>query len=239
MRILLKGLDEEHCVNRCISDFHNEEFVDQIIVIDGGSNDYTVPELKKFSKVKVFVHPWIDSYHDMEVCQSNIALSYIPNDSLVFILDFDERMSADLKKYLLEVNSEGISHGKAVSISRKTVDVFRYENSPHAIIGDDGWPIESNQIGQYPDYQCRLLRKTPTMHWVNSPHHALVGYSSADNITADIIHYEKDDYRDRLRIEKKWLRHQLRRQKLGLPADIFECKPKLEVIEFADGEYWK
>jgi hypothetical protein len=163
----------------------------------------------------------------------------IPARATVTVKESDFRTLLRLRKYLLEVNSKGISQGKAVSISRKTVDVLRYENSPHAIIGDDGWPIESSQIGQYPDFQCRLLRKSPTMHWVNSPHHVLVGQSSVENAVADIIHYEKDDYRDRLRIEKKWLRQQLRRQELGLPVDVFECKPKMEIIEFADGEYWK
>ena len=60
MWVGMKCLNEEKVVKRCISDFHDEPFCEKIIVIDGGSTDYTVQELKKFSKVQVFVHPWID-----------------------------------------------------------------------------------------------------------------------------------------------------------------------------------
>jgi glycosyltransferase involved in cell wall biosynthesis len=232
----MKCLNEQFAVDRCISDFHDLDFVDRIIVVDGGSTDYTIQELLKFKKVEIFHHFWDDNYHDMEVCQSNIALSYIPNGKLAFILDFDEKMSDDLKKYLSTVN---ISEGHIRNISRKTVDVFRYKDSPHAIIGDNGWPLISHQIGQYPDYQNRLFRKTFKMRWVNSPHHVMIGYDGAENVDADIIHYEKDDYRNRINIERKWVRAQVRRRELGLTADIFECDVKPEVAEYAEVEAWR
>ncbi len=238
MYIAMKCLNEQYGVDRCISDFHDEAFVDKIIVVDGGSTDYTVEELKKYPKVQVFVHPWLDWYHNMEVSQSNIVLSYIPNGELMFILDFDERMSDALKDYLLMVKSTGLPDGHIRSVSRKTVDVFRHEDSPHAILEEDGWPMISHQIGQYPDFQTRLLKKDFKMHWVNSPHHVLIGFEHNENITADVIHYEKDDFRKRQDIERKWLRSQARRKELGLTADVFECKPKPEFVKYGDPETW-
>lgn len=238
MIILMKGLNEEKSVKRCIGDFHDEPFVKRIIVIDGRSQDHTVPELRRFSKVEVYIHPWFDWYHDMEVCQSNIALSYVPNGEIVFIMDFDEKMSPELKKFLSELNERDFPLGLALHFSRKTVDVIRYEDSPHAVLGEDGWPIISHQIGQYPDYQCRLFIKTPKLRWVNSPHHVLIGHEHSRNVNSDIIHYEKDDYRDRIAVEKKWLRQLRRRKQLGLPVDIFDCKVKTELAEFNNGEYW-
>jgi len=239
MYIGMKCTNEQYAVDRCISDFHDEPFVDKIIVVDGGSTDYTVQELNEFSKVQVFVHPWLDWYHNMEVNQSNIVLSYIPNGELMFILDFDEKMSDELKDYLIKVNADNLPEGHVRSVSRKTVDVFRHDDSPHAILGEDGWPIISNQIGQYPDYQCRLLKKDFKMHWVNSPHHVLIGFTHNENVTADIIHYEKDDFRKRHDIERKWLRAQARRKELGLTFDVFECQPKKELVKYGDPETWK
>ena len=240
MRILLKGLNEEKSVKRCIGDFHDESWVDEIIVIDGGSTDYTVQELLQFPKVKVYVHPWLDWYHNMEVTQSNIAMSYIDEGDTFFILDFDERMSEDLKTFLRTFNPD-INSCYLLNVARVTYEVIRHENSPFAVLGDDGWPIVSHQIGQFPDYQPRLIKKSYLHHWINSPHHQLAGVRDQGCLLEQlyIIHYEKDDYRDRIRIEKKWLRNKLRRQELGLQADVFECNTKPEVQEFADPEYWR
>jgi glycosyltransferase involved in cell wall biosynthesis len=240
----MKCLNEEYAVKRVISDFYHEKFCERVIVIDGGSTDYTREELAQFDKVEVFVHPWLDWYHDMEVVQSNIALSYVPNGSLAIIMDFDERMNQEMKDVLNEVDSVGRIPNGALSgdFARRTVEILRHEDSPFAILGDDGWPIESHQIGQWPDYQCRLIHKDPRLHWANSPHHVLMGspggpYQFPD--TAFIHHFEKDDARDRFRIEKKWLRHVERRRELGLPSDVFETRTKKEVVQFSGGAYWR
>lgn len=240
MIVLMKCLNEERYVYRCISDFHNDPWVDRIVVIDGGSTDYTVPELKQFDKVEVYVHPWADWYHDMEVAQSNIALSYIPQGKVCFILDFDERISPELRLKLADINSQENVEWDTAHVSRRTVEPLRHEDTPFAVLGDDGWPVESHQIGQYPDYQCRLLKRQVGMHWVNSPHHVLFGSWWVNvNIQADIIHFEKDDLRDRQRIEKKWLRSQVRRRQLGLVADIFETNVKPELGRYLDPRYWR
>ena len=42
MWIGMKSLNEEKMVERVIGDIHDEEWVTQIIVIDGWSTDYTV-----------------------------------------------------------------------------------------------------------------------------------------------------------------------------------------------------
>ena len=240
MIVLLKGLNEEKSIPRCIGDFHNESWVEDIIVIDGNSNDYSIQELNKFSKVRTFVHPWLDSYFHMECTQSNIGLSYVPNGKWFFILDFDEQMSAELKQFLKNFTPES-TDCELLSVARKTYEVLRYDDSPYAILGEDGWPVTSHQIGQFPDYQPRLIKKSPYLTWINSPHHQLTGHTKQGFLLEEIFinHYEKDDYRDRIRIEKKWLRNKLRRQELGLTADVFECKTKPEVQEFDNQEYWR
>ena len=240
MIVLMKCLDEERGIHRCLSDFHDEPWVKRIIAIDGGSTDYTRYELKQFKKVEIYVHPWLDEYHDQEIIQSDIALSYIPHGQICFILDFDEKCSDQLKGFLGKIDEKGMPQDVDMcNISRKTVEVLRYEDSPHAILGEDGWPLESHQIGQYPDFQCRIIRRRPEMHWINSPHHQLIGFRNSANLYADLIHYEKDDFRDRDRIERKWARNQARRKELGLISDVFEARVKPTVHKWSDPKLWR
>lgn len=243
MIILMQCLNEEYAVNRCIGDFHHHDWVSRIIVIDGGSTDYTREELKNWSKVEVYIHPWLDWYHDMNVSQRNIGLSYIPHGETCFILDFDEKISDPLIEELGVINSDpGIMEGlDLVFVPRRTFDLMRYPNSPYAIVGPDGWPVKSNQIGQYPDLQPRIIKRNPALHWMNSPHHSLGGVKHSEALTdgKDIIHYEKEDARDRLRIERKWAREQATRKRLGLTPDVFETRLKPEVAKYGDPEGWK
>lgn len=245
MRIVLKCLNEQHSVKRCIGNFHDESWVTDIIVIDGGSSDYTVQELKQFDKVKVFVHPYLDWYHDQEIMQANIMMSYVPNGSIFFSLDFDERCSPGLKAFLADVDKKDqLPEGAdLVHIPRRTTECFRHEGSPFAILDEEGWPIEKMQIGQYPDYQPRLFRRTHKMHWCQSPHRVPLGYEKIHNVPHDqgiyIEHFAKDDSRDRDWIEKRWLRPIATRKALGLPSDLYDFQIKSDYAEAVDPQYWK
>lgn len=242
MIVSMQCLNEERAVDRCVGQIHDCEWVDRIVVIDGGSTDYTREELRKFSKVEVYVHPWLDWYHDMNSTQRNIGLSYIPHGELFFILDFDEKLSEALMLTLEKINSDPDKIGShdLVFVPRRTFDLVRFPDSPYALLDEDGWPMISHQIGQYPDPQPRIIRRCPEHHWVNSPHHSLFGMKSSMMLPegCDIIHYEKEDARDRLRIERKWAREQAVRKRLGLTPDVFETRLKPEVAKYADPETW-
>ena len=240
MLIGMKALEEERMVNRVIGDIHDEPWVEKIIVIDGWSTDYTVQELKQWPKCEIYLHKWENWYHSMETIQSNIALSYIPYGSICFILDFDERCSQRLKDVLARIDKEGMPEDADVgNVSRKTIEILRYEDSPHAILGEDSWGIEAYQTGQYPDFQCRVIRRHPRMYWINSPHHHLIGFDKGININADLIHYEKDDLRDRERIERGWARMQARRKELGLMPDSFEGRVKHDIHKYTNPDTWR
>jgi len=243
MRFSMQCTNEEKVVKRCIGDFHDLPWVDEIVVIDGGSNDYTVEELKQFSKVKVFHHPWIDEYHNMNCIQRNIGLSYFQENEWFFMLDFDERMNDELKE-LLRIHSEKGQYSDwgnvdLINVARRTIEPIRYEDSPHAIIDEDGWPVVSHQIGQWPDYQPRLIRKNYHLHWVNCPHHVLDGVKEQNYYGHNCFlwHFDKDDARDRERIEKKWLRNKLRREELGLKDDVFTSSVKPELSQYTQGYF--
>lgn len=239
MIFVMQCLNEEFQVSRCIGDFHDEDFVDRIIVIDGGSTDYTVQELKVWSKVEVYEHPWLDWYHDMNIMQRNIGMSYVPKGQFYFFLDFDEKMNDELKQFLADFDED--STPDLINIPRKTYDLMRYPDSPYCLYEEDGWPMIRHQIGQFPDYQPRLIKRSVGMCWANSPHHVLCGWKNQQFLDEDkfIIHYEKDDSRCRHRIERKWAREQARRKELGLAPDVFETKLKPEVEKFSTPGAWK
>ena len=237
----MKCTNEAKIAHRCIADFHDDKWVKEIVVLDGESTDFTIYELKKFPKVRVHTLKWQDTCPHQETVSSNALLGYIRNGEIVFILDFDERISPDLRNFLYEVY-EGrhlVSELCGVHFSRRTFELIRYENSPHAMIGEDGWPLTLSQTGQYPDYQNRMFIKNYHLHWVNSPHHVLCGHKSEFLVNADIWHYEKEDFRDRINLEKKWLLCQAIRNELGLTADVFETQVKPELAEYSDMEGWR
>ena len=243
MIIGLKSLNEQNMVERVIGDFHDLSWVDRVIVVDGCSSDDTVYELEQFSKVEVYRHKWRKEYHDQEVIQSNILMSYVPMGEIYFILDFDERMSSELKQFLEMVNEKGMNTD-TISVSRMSYEMLRHRNSTFAITDRDGWPTLGGRIGQYPDYQLRLIKRKLGMHWVNSPHHVLFGidqglFTNAP-VKADVIHYHgKEDSRERFRIERQWARCQATRKKLGLVADVFECDLSPEMSKYGEPGYWK
>lgn len=242
MIIGMKCTNEIKNIDLIIGDFHDEDWVEQIIVIDGGSNDGSIEAFKKYNKCRVHIHPWISEYHDQEIMQSNILMSYIPYDKVYFILDFDEKMSQELKDLLRQITEQGMPVNEnnqsvdTMQVSRQSFELMRYENSPYAIKGEDGWWIKSHMIGQYPDFQLRIIKRKVGMHWVNSPHHILFGlgtlYSTAF-VKTDIIHYHgKEDCRQREHIEKQWASNQLQRKKLGLVADLFDTRLSPEMFEY-------
>lgn len=243
MILLMQALNEEGYVERLMPELMALDIFDRIIVIDGGSGDLTVQALKETTKGKaeVYVHPWLDWYHDMNVMQRNVGLSYIPHGETAFILDFDERLSEALEAELQTIREKGTDGVDVLNFPRRTFEVLRWEDSPFAMLESDGFPVESNFTGQYPDYQARLVVRHPELHFVNSPHHRIIGSKNEGFAEEgkDILHYEKDDARERLRIEKKWLRAQARRKELGLAPDVFETRVKPEIAKYADPKTWR
>lgn len=245
MIIGMKCLNEQRSVKPVIGDIHDEPWVDRIIVIDGWSSDDTVHELKQFPKVEIYLHKWEKWFHAQETTQSNILLQYIPLGEIFFILDFDERCSPELKALLSDINQNGMPDDvDCVHVSRKSFELMRFDDSPFAMPDPEtGFWLTFHQIGQYPDFQLRIIRRKLGMHWVNSPHHIMWGFEKGlwtnKNVQADLIHYHgKEDARDRDNIERQWLRNQAQRKKLGLEADVFECGVKPEIAEYADPDYW-
>ena len=132
MILLMKGLNEEKMVERVMKNVLGD--FERIIVVDGGSTDFTIQALRDWDKPEVFIHPWHHWYHDMEVIQSNIALSYVPHGQMCFILDFDERLTDELKEELQQVQKmfEVGTFGNQIGhVPRSTYEPMRFPESPY------------------------------------------------------------------------------------------------------------
>ena len=236
MIILMQSLNEQHNVDPVISDFHDLDWVSRIIVIDGGSQDFTVHKLRQWAKCEVYHHFYDREYHAAQAMQRNISLTYIPEDEICFILDFDEQMSDELKAFLSEVDQQGAlpQDADVVCVPRRSYESMRHADSPFAILTETGFPIPAQSIGEYPDWQARLIKRSPYMFFINSPHHVLIGAKKQITVPeVDIIHYHgKTDQRDRENIEILWAMTQAKRTKLGLTADMFEVNLKPEYAKY-------
>lgn len=242
MIILMQSLNEQMMVDPVIGDFHDLDWVSRIIVIDGGSQDFTVHKLKQYPKCEVYHHFYDRTYHSAQAMQRNISLTYIPAGEICFILDFDEQMSDDLKAFLAKVDKNGMpDDADVICVSRISYESIRHEDSPFALLDAKGFPMIAHTIGQYPDWQARLIKRSPNMFFINSPHHTLIGAVNQKAFeNTDIIHYHgKTDARDRDNIEILWAYTQARRRELGLMPDVFEANLKPEFAEFGSPKYWK
>ncbi len=88
-------LNEEEKIGRTLDSLN---WVDELIVVDGGSSDRTI-QICKQGEAKVFERPF-DNFQN----QKNYALS-LTNHEWVFSIDSDEVVSEDLKNEILSVIS--------------------------------------------------------------------------------------------------------------------------------------
>jgi len=109
-------------------------FADEVILLDSGSTDNTC-QLAKDLGAKVFYQKWLGFGP-----QKNKALEYASND-WVFVLDSDERITAELQEEILEVLKDPLNEGYFIA---------RLNNF---------WGKNIKTCGLYPDYSLRLFNK--------------------------------------------------------------------------------
>ncbi|WGE30955.1 glycosyltransferase (plasmid) [Edwardsiella tarda] len=91
--------DEERCISRCISSVLDK--VDEIIILDTGSNDKTIEIIKSFDnkKIKLFFSEWNDDFSQAR----NLALSKAIFDFIIFI-DSDEELISSKDELIYAFN---------------------------------------------------------------------------------------------------------------------------------------
>lgn len=104
--------NEEESLKNCLEPLI--DFVDEIVVIDLGSEDQTVQIARKYTN-KIFVHSWVP-FADLI---KNYAISNT-NNNWVLLLDPDERITEELKDDIKDLfNSEDITKFYAYNVPFK------------------------------------------------------------------------------------------------------------------------
>ena len=103
----------------------------------------------------------------------------------IFQIDADEYLSEELLAYLPAILEDN-SSVEMFSIPRiNTVEGLTQEH-----IKQWGWRVDERGWVNYPDYQNRILRNKPEIHWVNKVHEKIIGAMITTEIPPglDLIH---------------------------------------------------
>jgi glycosyltransferase involved in cell wall biosynthesis len=103
----------------------------------------------------------------------------------IFQIDADEYLSEELLTYLPAILEDNNSV-EMFSIPRiNTVEGLTQEH-----IRQWGWRVDERGWVNYPDYQNRILKNKPEIHWVNKVHEKIIGAMVTTEIPPglDLIH---------------------------------------------------
>lgn len=180
LSVVLATYNEEENLPKCLRAIKN--LADEIVIVDGTSNDKTVEIAKSFgAKVLVTANP--PNFH----INKQKAIDYASGD-WVFQLDADEVVSLELAH---EIDSEIGNPKSEINgywVPRKNFFLGRY----------------LMKGGQYPDYTVRLYRKGKGMLPQKDVHEQAVIEGKIGYLKEALLHYP---YKDFNAYVKKWMRY--------------------------------
>ncbi|MEK7184107.1 MAG: glycosyltransferase family 2 protein [Patescibacteria group bacterium] len=154
-------LNEEEFIGRSIR--NAKPYVDEIIVLDGGSTDRTV-QIAKPAGAQVFHAKWPADFAK----QRNRSLKYATKD-WILVMDADEFYEKSLLEKLQTWSQNTIG-----------VDMFAFPRKNY---------LDGKQTDAYPDRQMRFFPNYRGIKYVNKVHEKPVGYELiASPMKSHIIH---------------------------------------------------
>lgn len=141
-------------------------FCNEILVVDDASTDKTVEIARKFG-ARVFVHRLENDFSK----QRNFALEKAKNDWVLFV-DADERVSADLKKEIIEKTHNRTNH--TVGFYVKRYDFLWGQKLSHGEIGSLTF--------------LRLIKKHSGA-WEGQVHETLETSGKTETLVHPLLHY--------------------------------------------------
>ena len=119
--------DEEHNLKRCLSSLNG--IADELIIVDTGSNDSSVPIAESFG-AKVYHHPWENDFSK----HRNQSIEYASGDWLL-IFDADEELFlnspssvSDLKDWLGKIPAECMSAAIVLKDIQKDMQAMQFNS---------------------------------------------------------------------------------------------------------------
>jgi len=153
---------------------------DEIVVqMDITATDEVKAVVNKY-KLMSYFHPL---NKDFATFKNN--LKGLCTKDYIFQIDADEYLSEELLAYLPAILEDNNSV-EMFSIPRiNTVEGLTQEH-----IRQWGWRVDERGWVNYPDYQNRILKNKPEIHWVNKVHEKIIGAMVTTEIPPglDLIH---------------------------------------------------
>ncbi len=154
-------LDEETFLKRSLTNVAS--YVDEMVIVDGGSTDKTVEIAKNFN-ARVIYSPWKEDF----AAQRNISLKHASKD-WILVIDADEVYE---KKLLEELQSLAQNDIK--------IDAFAFPRKNY---------IDGKQTTAYPDLQTRFFKRDKKIRYERALHEIVVGFHRiASAMDLHIIH---------------------------------------------------
>jgi len=165
--------NEEKNIAACLESL---TWVDEIVVVDGGSTDKTVEICREYTD-NIYMHPDWPGFGP----QKNRALDYASGD-WVFSIDADERVTPPLRKEILEVLGDPAAI--AYEIPRLSWYCGRF-------IRHSGWR---------PDYVLRLFKRQAGRFSNDLVHEKVLIEGKVGRLQNDLIHYSFRDLEQVLKV---------------------------------------
>ena len=176
--------NEEHCINHMINSVY--DFVDEVIVVDTGSTDKTIDNLKGYKKARIYKIGFTD-FASMRTLASHLCRC-----SWVLSLDADETLENP------EILFNLTQH---------------YQASAYAFPRYRWLDLEKEQqteLEAFPDYQVRLYRNNTKFTWRRELHEYFDG-AAVINLPEDspiYINHFQDVYKDEKRKQERDILYQ-------------------------------
>lgn len=173
--VALATYNEAENIHRCLQ--HLEEWVDEIVIVDGGSTDDTV-KIAKRHKVRIIrtSNPpmfHINKQRAIDACFSNWILQ----------LDADEVVSPDLKKEILSIVNQQPTTNNLQPINGYWIPRKNHFLGRFLMKG-----------GQYPDYTLRLYRRGKGKLPCKSVHEQAIVEGKTEYLNHALLHYPYPDF---------------------------------------------
>jgi glycosyltransferase involved in cell wall biosynthesis len=154
-------LNEEKVLKRSLMNV--APYVDEIIIVDGGSTDKTIEIAKRFH-ARMYHSPWKEDFSK----QRNISLKY-PTKDWILVMDADEVYEKNLLKELQKLAQNNIG-----------IDAFAFPRKNY---------LDGKRTSEYPDRQTRFFKRKKNIHFEQPVHEEVVGYTRiASPMDLHIIH---------------------------------------------------
>jgi len=189
-------------LDRLLSQLSSIRDEDEIVVqMDVSQNDIpTLPEDKKKvlgyimnlqeqGHIRVILHPL---NNDFASFKNN--LKGLCSKDYIFQIDADEYLSEELLTYLPAILEDN-SNVEMFSIPR----INTVEGLTEQHIKQWGWRVDERGWVNYPDYQNRILKNKPKIHWVNKVHEKIIGAMTTTSLPPgfDLIHPKTIDRQEK------------------------------------------